>query len=325
MKIRNTRRGTTGLTAALLASAMVLTACGGGEDTTVAASEDSVASSIDLSGVNISVGSKEYPETVIMGQMLVQSLEAAGATVTDNTGLAGTAVAREALETGEIDVYYEYTGTAWLTILQQTEPIDDAEELFEAVRAADEENDISWFARAPFNNTYALGATAEAAESTGVSTLSDFAELVQENPEEVTLCASAEFSTREDGLPGLEQHYGFTMSQSSVFPVEQTVVYEAVARGECNFLYLVSTDARIAEEGVVVLEDDKSFFPVYNPSVTMRSEVYAEHEEDYNTLFEAIGDLLTQETIIELNGLVELQGLPADRVAQDFLEQQKII
>ena len=103
---------TTSVMAALVASTLFLAAYGSGGGTGAESSEGSVASTIDLKGVNIAVGSKEYPEQKILGQMLVQSLQAAGATVADKTGLSGTQVVRKALTTGEIDVYYEYTGTA---------------------------------------------------------------------------------------------------------------------------------------------------------------------------------------------------------------------
>ena len=320
-----TIRRVTGVMATLLASGVALASCGGDGDTGTVASEGSLASTVDLSGVSISVGSKEYPEQEILGEMLVQVLEAAGATVTDKTGLAGTNVTRAALESGEIDVYYEYTGTAWLTIFGETRPIDDAQKLFETVAAVDKKNGISWFARAPFNNTYALGAPDETAESLGVTSISEYAELVQNNPEEATICASAEFRTRDDGLPGLEKRYGFTQPRGTVFDVEQTVVYAAVEQGKCNFLYLTSTDARIQEEGIRVLEDDEAFFPVYNPAVTMNSDVYTATEKKYDKLFGPISDLLTQETIMGLNGAVEVKGLPADGVVQDFLEQHDII
>lgn len=320
MKTRTIRR----VTATLLVSGVALTSCGGDGDTGVA-SEGSLASTVDLSGVNISVGSKEYPEQEILGEILVQSLEAAGATVTDKTGLAGTNVTRAALESGKIDVYYEYTGTAWLTVFAETRPIDDAQKLFETVAAVDKKNGISWFARAPFNNTYALGAPDETAERLGVSSISEYAELVRTNPEEATLCASAEFRTRDDGLPGLEKRYGFTQQRGTVFDVEQTVVYAAVEQGKCNFLYLTSTDARIQEEGIRTLDDDEAFFPVYNPAVTMSSDVYTANEKQYDELFGPISDLLTQETIVELNGAVEVDGLPADKVVQEFLEKHDII
>lgn len=320
MKTTHARR----LTGLLAASALALSACGDGE-ATAEASEGSLAASVDLSGVSITIGSKEYPEQKILGEILIQTLEASGATVTDKTGLAGTNVARAALESGEIDAYYEYTGTAWLTVFKKTEVVGDPDDLFEAVKEVDAGNGISWFARAPFNNTYGVGASPDATANTGVSTMSEYAELTRTNPDEATLCASAEFRTRDDGLPGLEEKYGFTQPEGSVYPVEQTVIYQAVEQKKCNFMYLVSTDSRLAENEITVLDDDKTFFPIYNPAVNMRSDVYEANKTDYDQLFDAIAALLTQDEILELNGKVELDGLPADQIVEEFLKAKKII
>lgn len=322
MKITSVSR-LSGLTSLLAASAVALTACGGGAATK--GSEGSLAASVDLSGVNITIGSKEYPEQKILGEILIQTLEASGATVKDKTGLAGTNVARAALENGEIDAYYEYTGTAWLTVFKETEVIGDPDALFDAVKDVDAANDITWFSRAPFNNTYGVGASPAATANTGVSTMSEYAELVRTNPDEATLCASAEFKTRDDGLPGLEEAYDFKLPGSSVYPVEQTVVYQAVEQDKCDFMYLVSTDARLAKNNITLLDDDKTFFPIYNPAVNMRSDVYDAHAADYDKLFDAIAELLTQDEILELNGKVELDGLPADVIVNKFLESKKII
>lgn len=304
---------------------VVSTACGSGASATAPATAGTVSAGIDLKGVTIKVGSKEYVEQRVLGQIIVKALEASGATVEDQTGLNGTKVARAALTSGQIDTYYEYTGTAWLTILQQTEPINDPEKLFTAVRDADAKNEVSWFARAPLNNTYAVGVTADAAKSTGVTTISEYAELARTDPKKATICSSAEFTTREDGLPGLEKAYGFTLPQSSIFQAESTVEFEAAKKGECNFLRLDSTDSRILQNGVITLDDDKDFFPVYNPAVTMRTAVYTAHKAQYDTLFGAISPLLTQDAILKLNSAVELDGLPADKVALEFLKTNGIV
>ncbi|AXT84155.1 glycine/betaine ABC transporter substrate-binding protein [Aeromicrobium sp. A1-2] len=322
MKITSVSR-LTGLTALLAASALALSACGGG-DATAKGSEGSLASTVDLKGVDITIGSKEYPEQKILGEILIQTLEASGATVKDKTGLAGTNVARAALESGQIDAYYEYTGTAWLTVFKKTDAIGDPNELFDAVETEDAGNGISWFARAPFNNTYGVGASPNAAD-TGVTSMSEYAELTRTNPDQATLCASAEFKTRDDGLPGLEKHYGFTQPKGTVYPVEQTVIYQAVKQKKCNFMYLVSTDARLAKNKITVLDDDKTFFPIYNPAVNMRTDVYDANAAKYDKLFDAVAALLTQDEILELNGKVELDGLPAGPVVTKFLKAKKII
>jgi len=318
------RRNMIGLATAAVVS-VALTACAGGTSGTVPAAAGTVSAGVDLKGVTIKVGSKEYTEQRVLGQIIVQALTAAGATVTDQTGLNGTKVARAALTSGQIDTYYEYTGTAWLTILQQTEPITDPRKLFTTVREADAKNRISWFALAPLNNTYAVGITADAAKRTGIQTITQYAELARTDPAKAKICASAEFSTREDGLPGLEKKYGFTLPGSSIFQSESTVEFEAAKKGECDFLRLDSTDARILQNGIVTLVDDKGFFPVYNPAVTMRTEVYTAHQAQYDKLFGAISPLLTQDAILKLNSAVELDGLPADKVALEFLKSNRIV
>lgn len=311
------------MTAGVLSVAV--TACGSSKDAGGDATEGSVAAGIDLKGVSITVGSKEYTEQKVLGQVAIQALRAAGATVTDQTGLNGTKVARAALTSGKIDLYYEYTGTGWLTILQKTQPINDAEKLFGAVRDADLSNKVSWFALAPMNNTYAVGVTAEAAKETGVTTISQYAELAHTDPEKAKICASAEFTTREDGLPGLEKKYGFKLPESAIFHAESTVEFEAAKKGECNFLRLDSTDSRILKNGIITLVDDKLFFPMYNPAVTMRTDIYTAHQEQYDRLFGAISKLLTQDNIMKLNGAVETDGLPADKVALEFLQKNAIV
>jgi osmoprotectant transport system substrate-binding protein len=318
------KRNMIGLVTAAVVS-VALTACGGDKSASATAAGGSVASGIDLKGVNITVGSKEYTEQKVLGQIIVQALKATGANVKDQTGLNGTRVARAALTSGQIDTYYEYTGTGWLTILQKTQPINDAQQLFTAVRDADAKNKISWFALAPMNDTYAVGITADAAKSTGVKTISQYAELARTDPAKAKICSSAEFATREDGLPGLEKKYGFTLPESSIFQAESTVEFQAAKKGECNFLRLDSTDARILKNGTIALTDDKNFFPVYNPAVTMRTDVYTAHQAQYDKLFDAVSKLLTQDAILKLNAAVELDGLPADKVALDFLKTNGIV
>ncbi len=314
--------------AALITAAVIsvaLTGCSGAKSVTGTATGGSVASGIDLKGVSISVGSKEYTEQRVLGQIIVQALKATGATVKDQTGLNGTKVARAALTSGQIDTYYEYTGTGWLTILQKTQPISDPQKLFTSVRDADAANKISWFALAPMNDTYAVGVTADGAKSTGVKTISEYAKLANTDPAKAKICSSAEFTTREDGLPGLEKKYGFNLPESSIFQAESTVEFEAAKKGECSFLRLDSTDARILKNGIIALTDDKGFFPVYNPAVNMRTEVYTAHQAQYDKLFTKISALLTQDAILKLNAAVELDGLPADKVALEFLKTNGIV
>ena len=142
--------------------------------------EQPVDESIDLSGVSLTVGSKEFTEQLILGYIASLALEDAGADVRDQLGLVGSTTVREALISGEIDLYWEYLGTAWVTYLGNETGIPDVQEQFEAVRDADAENGITWLEPAPFNNTYAIAMTDESAEELGITSISEIGELINE-------------------------------------------------------------------------------------------------------------------------------------------------
>lgn len=142
--------------------------------------EHPVDESIDLSGVSLTVGSKEFTEQLILGNIASLALEDAGADVSDQLGLVGSTTVREALISGEIDLYWEYLGTAWVTYLGNETGIPDVQEQFEAVRDADAENGITWLEPAPFNNTYAIAMTEESSEELGITSISEIGDLINE-------------------------------------------------------------------------------------------------------------------------------------------------
>lgn len=313
------RTGTARMLALVAATALLAAACGdNGVDPEVAEG---------LEGADITVGSKDFTEQVVLGQMLVIALDEAGANVTDQTELAGTAVVREALETGEVDAYWEYTGTAWVDIFGETEVIEDPDELLETVRQRDEEeNDITWGERGDFENTYALAQNQETADELGVETLSDLAELSRENPDEATLCIADEFATRDDGFPGMSEHYDMEIPDGNIDTMEEGIIYNQTAEtdpGTCNFGMVFTTDGRIEALDLAVLEDDESFFPEYNPALSVRVEVAEEHPE----LVDLANDIIESidfDTMRQLNLRVDQEGeLPAD-VARDHLEEAGI-
>src|SRR3712207_1035184 len=200
---------------------------------------------VSLSGAELTVGSKEFTEQLVLGQIAIQALEAAGATVNDQTGLAGSVAARQALESGEIDMYWEYTGTVWITYLGHTDPIPDRQKQFEAVAKEDlKKNNIEWLAPpSPANNTYAIAVRSEVYDKLGVKQLSDFKQLIEENPEEATICVATEFATRDDGLPGVEKTYGFQFPSENIVKMDEGQIYQATDEGErCNFGEVFQTD-----------------------------------------------------------------------------------
>ena len=319
---RTSRRSVPAL---LLAGALALTACGG-DDTGIGGGGGESNTDVDLSGVSIAVGSKEFTEQLVLGQVLVQALQAAGADVEDRTNLTGTSVVRQSLDNGEIDLYYEYTGTGWITILGETEPVPGAEEQFEAVKEADAANGITWFARAEANNTFAIAANQQAVDEFGVESISDYAEVVNENPEAGRLCSSAEFINRNDGLPGVEELYGFDLPGDQVVQLEPALVYTQVGAGEdCDFAVVFATDGQLVAQDLTVLEDDQSFFPPFNLAVTMNTEVYDANAEAYDELLGQVSDALTDEKLTELNARVDVDGENPAQIAEDFLAEIGIL
>jgi osmoprotectant transport system substrate-binding protein len=308
------------LTALLAAVSMTTLACGG--------DDGGGGGEGDLSGASFAVGSKEFTEQLVLGQITVQVLEDAGAQVDDQTGITGTTNVRQALESGEIDLYWEYTGTGWSEILGNEigdAPTDEAE-LYDAVAEQDlEENDVQWTALAPVNNTYAIATSQAAGDEFGVTTLSDYAELANENPDDASLCAASEFIDRGDGLQGLEKAYGFELPESSLTEVDLGIIFTRVPQQDpCNFGEVFATDGRIPANDMVVLEDDESFFVIYNLALTVPKDVFDENPA-LEDIFTPIAEQLTTEELQQLNAQVDVDGLPVEQVAQKWLEDNDFI
>jgi osmoprotectant transport system substrate-binding protein len=318
--VRKTPAKLTQLLGLLAVLTLIVAGCGG-------AGGGGASGDIDLSDAEFTVGSKEFTEQLILGQITLQALENAGATVNDQIGLAGTVAARKALESGEIDMYWEYTGTGWITHLGHTKPIPSSQKQFEAVAKEDlEKNDIEWLSPpAPANNTYTMAVRSEAYDKLGVKKLSDFKQLVEENPEEATVCVGTEFSTRDDGLPGMEKAYGFEFPKENIVKIDEGLIYQQTDKGkQCNFGEVFQTDGRIEALDLELVEDDKSFFPVYNPALNVRKDVIDEYPQ-VAKLFAPISKKLTTEELQKLNAKVDVDGQLEDQVAEEWLKENGFI
>ncbi len=314
-----------GLCTALTACGSSSSSSGGGGGGGGKAASGTLASSVDLKGVSITVGSKEFTEQLILGKIMVQTLKGAGATVKDQTHLTGTPVVRKGLETKRIDAYYEYTGTGWINILKNTKPVVGSAAQFQAVKTADAKNNVVWFAVAPANNTYAIAGNHDASAKDNVTTISEYAALAKKSPSSASLCTASEFITRDDGLPGLEKTYGFTLPSSAVKQLDFGLVHASVKKGDpCKYAVVFATDGQISANKEVVLKDDKGFFPSYNIAVSMRKDTYDAHKAQYDKLFQGLDKLLTTEQMQKLNAAVDVEGKPVDRVVSDFLKEKKV-
>lgn len=278
-----------------------------------------LAASCGPAGKVITVGSKEFTEQRLLGQMMKLVLEDAGWTVDDKTGLGGTMIARLALLEGDIDVYMEYTGTALLVHLGHEEPITDPDLCYDTVRDEDlGENGIVWLEPSLFNNTYTLMMRRSDAEALDISTISDLAAYVNDNPGELTFASGAEFQERPDGLPGVEATYGFEFQ--NVIQMDVGLTYLALYEGDVDVAMGFATDGRISAFDLVNLEDDLYFFPVYNVAPTLRQSFVDQHPEVVDVL-NGIAPLLDTETMQRLNYEVDGEHRDVEEVAHEWLVQ----
>jgi osmoprotectant transport system substrate-binding protein len=303
-------------------AALALTGCGSLDSSGPSASGGSIAQAAALKGQAYTVGGKEFDEQKVLCQLTIAALQAAGATANDKCGIVGSVPTREALTSSAIDLYWEYTGTAWTTYQGQTDPIPDAQKQYDAVKTADAKNGVVWLDRAPFNNTYAIGVTKALSDQLNVRSLSDLAKLANSGSPDATMCIAQEFAGRNDGLPGLEKDYGFTAKTTTI---DEGAIYQAVHdRRQCNFGEIATTDGRIQPLGLVALDDDKQFFPLYNGALTVRQQAY-DKAPAIAQVFAPITAKLTNDVMIELNKQVSQDGRNAADVARDWLKQQGFI
>ena len=304
------------------ASALVLAGCAAADTDT---SSGGTLSQYDLSGIEISVGSKDFDEQLILGEMLVAAFEAAGATVDNKVNLGGTSVARSALESSDIDIYMEYNGTGWAVHLGQDDPSFDPEVLTPGVAALDlAENGIVWVGRSPFNNTYGFASSPEATEANGGAfTLTTMMEYTQANPDAV-VCMESEFPSRPDGLILTENHSGITLPDSQQLILDTGIIYTETQANNCDFGEVYTTDGRIPALGLTLVEDPGVNI-LYNVSGTMGLAKYNEAPDAFDAIINAILAPLSNVRMAELNGYVSAEGQVAADVAREYLVSEGLI
>lgn len=315
--------------AAVAAVALVLAACGSSSSATsstrasTSRASGEIPARFDLRGVTLTVGSLDFTEELVMGWITVDALRAAGATVVPKLDIAGVDTIRQAELAGQIDIYPSYTGTGWIVYLNQSTRVSNPTQLFDELNALDErEHHIAWIGPAPFDDTYDVATSARIAREYHLRTISDLAALVRRDPAVTTFCSTSSFEVRPDGLPGLERAYGFTFPASDVKTEARGLIYASLASGNpCNFGETYSTDARLVANHLVVLDDNKGFFPLYNGAETVRESVLAAHPE-IKPLLALVLSRLTTPVITQLNADVDLKGIPPQVVASQWLRAE---
>lgn len=271
------------------------------------------------------VGSKAFTEQRILGNILIALLEKNGFQCEDKTGLGGTVVVREALVNKQIDAYVEYTGTGLLALLKHEKGITDPGECYEAVKREDlEKNAIVWFPYMDFNNTYCLMMREADTQKLGVKTLSDLSKYVKANKDAVLLGLNGEFYARADGYRPIQEAYGFEFPDDKIVKMDPGLLYNALRDGQVQVALGFSTDGRIKGFKLIVLEDDRHFFPVYNASVVVRKET-ADKFPELEKIFSGLSSKLDTASMTDLNYQVDVEHKPVKDVARDWLKQAGLL
>ncbi|MFW5838847.1 MAG: glycine betaine ABC transporter substrate-binding protein [Bacillota bacterium] len=287
----------------LLLALIVLTvqACGDDEDTIV-------------------IASKPMTEQYILVEMLTLLIEDnTDLTVDQQLGIGGgTSNIHPGMISGEIDMYPEYTGTGWLFVLEE-ELITDPDELYTQVKAAYlEELDIVWTEQYGFNNTFGLAVTQTLVDEHNLETYSDLAAISSD----LTLGAEYDFYEREDGYPGLQETYGFDFGTTTELDIG--LKYQAIDSDQVDVINIFSTDGRLEEYNLKVLEDDLNFFPPYYAATLVREEILDEYPE-LEAVLAMMDGLISNEDMTYMNYRVEINNDDPKVVAREFLEEKDLL
>ncbi|MBA2961129.1 MULTISPECIES: glycine betaine ABC transporter substrate-binding protein [Ramlibacter] len=252
------------------------------------------------------VGSKRFTESYILGEIVARTAQQAGAEAVHRQGLGSTAVVLEALKTGSIDVYPEYIGTIESEILKLPAGSSD-----EVIRRELGKMGLSFGVPLGFANSYALATTAQRARELSLRTIGD----LRRQPA-LPVALSQEFLGRVDGWPGLAQRYRLPHQPTGI---DHGVAYEALASGRIAVTDIYTTDAKIAELGLAVLQDDQHYFPRYDSVLLYRSDLPARAPAAWKAVAGLEGRIDTAR-MIALNGDAELRGRSFSAIAADFVQ-----
>jgi osmoprotectant transport system permease protein len=267
----------------------------------------------------IVIGSKNFTEQYILGSLIAELIEVkTDLKVVRKFNLGSTAVLQNALETGQIDIYPEYTGTAYLIVLKKNKIINP-QQTYDYVQEAYLKNyNLIWLSPFGFDNTEALAVKEEFARQHHLVNLSDLNLLAPE----LRLAAPAEFLKRPDGLPGLRRSYGLNFKK--IIQMQPDLVYQAIKNNSVQVIEAFTTDGRIPEFHLTLLQDDKHFYPPYYAAPIVRSFILKKYPQVGEALKPLLGRI-DNKTMQQLNYLVDVKKFSPQKIAHDFLVQQKLI
>lgn len=269
---------------------------------------------------DLTVGSKPFPENRLLAEMMAQLIEAkTDLSVDRRINLGGTMIVLSAIESGEIDLYPEYTGTGWAVMLGREDPVGEALQAYATVaREAARERGLIWLTPFGFENSYGIAISEARAEALGVRTLSALAK----KSDRVQAGFSYEFMEREDGFPGLKETYG--MAFSAVRAMEHGLSYDAINNGEIDLTDTYTTDGKLARYPLRVLEDDLNYFPPYDAAPVIRADTLAKYPE-VGVALDLLAYRLDEGVMSDLNARIEVDEQAFEVVARDYLVSEGLI
>jgi osmoprotectant transport system substrate-binding protein len=276
------------------------------------------------------VGSKIDTEGKLLGNLIVQALEAGGVRTESRVALGNTKVVRGAITSGEIDLYPEYTGNGAFMFSEESNPVwKNLKAGYERVRTLDlDKNRIVWLEPAPANNTWAIAVRKDVADANKLRSLDDMGKWIAGGGS-FKLAASAEFVERADALPAFQAAYGFKLKPDQIVALaggDTAVTIRAAAEktSGVNAAMAYGTDGPVAALGLVIMADPKGVQPVYAPAPIVREEVLAKNPK-IKTILEPVFKVLDGPTLQMLNAKIQLEGQDAKKVAADFLKSRGLI
>jgi osmoprotectant transport system substrate-binding protein len=313
----------------LLVASLALAACGddddddGGGDGGEAPAEQTsgIQKNADNASTTITVGSKNFTEQKVLGEIYAQAFEAAGYKVEKQLNLGDEKTALKALEQGEISAYPEYTGTALLSFFgfQADKLPKDEAKAFEEAKQGFAEKDLTAFEPTPFVSSNEVAVTKETADKESLSKISD----LEGKSENMTLYGTPECRQRLDCLLGLQEVYGLKFKK--FVPVDIALRHEVLSKGQADVSIVFTTDPQIKREGFVLLEDDKGMFPPYNSTLVVRNDVVEKAGPDLEKVVAQVNEGLTDEVMQELNARVDLDKETPEAVAGQYLEESGLL
>jgi osmoprotectant transport system substrate-binding protein len=316
---------------AVLALALGVAACGSdSSDTGSASSSTPSTSTAQAAGIKhndanakttLTVGSKNFTEQKVLGEIYAQAFQAAGYTVKKALNLGDEKTALAAVKSNQISGYPEYTGTALLSFLKvpaKDIPTDEGQ-AYEQVKAGLAKQGIEAFPPTPFTSSNEVGMLKKKADALGVKKISD----LKSKAGQLTLYGSPECRTRLDCLLGLEKVYGLKFKK--FVPVDIALRHEVLKKGQADVSIVFTTDPQNKREGFVLLEDDQGMFPPYNSTLVVRNDVVQKAGPDLAKTVELVNKGLTDEVMQELNARVDIDKQTPKDVAGQYLKESGLL